>query len=72
MENQKNENKTPQNNPDTAGRNANDDFNNEQVDDYGVDKDSADAEKELEEREAIKSGRGSQSGDRNRNDDFEQ
>ena len=72
MEKKKNENKNPQTNPGKAGRNANDDFNDEQVDDYGIDKNSADAEEELEEREAIKGGRGSQSGDRNRNDDFEE
>lgn len=52
------------------GRNANDDFNEGKVDDYGIDESKPDAEEKLEERDEIKGGTGSQSGKRNRNDDF--
>ena len=52
------------------GRNANDDFNEGEVDDYGIDESKPDAEEKLEERDAIKGGTGAQGGDRNRNDDF--
>lgn len=52
------------------GRNANDDFNEGKVDDYGIDEPQPDAEEELEERDEVKGGAGAQSDDRNRNDDF--
>ena len=52
------------------GRNANDDFNEGKVDDYGIEESKPDADEKLEERDAIKGGEGSQSGNRNRNDDF--
>lgn len=52
------------------GRNANDNFNEGEVDDYGIDESKPDAEEELEERDEVKGGAGPQSGDRNRNDDF--
>lgn len=52
------------------GRNANDDFNEGKVDDYGIDESQSNADEKLEERDEIKGGEGSQSGDRNRNDDF--
>lgn len=52
------------------GRNANDNFNEGEVDDYGIDESQPDADEKLEERDEIKGGEGSQSGDRNRNDDF--
>ncbi|MPR34979.1 hypothetical protein [Salmonirosea aquatica] len=53
-----------------TGRNSNDDFNEGEVDDYGIDKSQPDADDELEERDILKGGAGTQSGDRNRNDDF--
>ncbi len=52
------------------GRNANDDFNEGEVDDYGIDESKPSADEKLEERDEIKGGAGAQSGERNRNDDF--
>lgn len=67
MDNQTN---TPDSDSTTQGRNANDNFNEEKVDDYGVDKNDSNAEEELEERSEIKGGTGSRGEGRNRNDDF--
>lgn len=60
------------NDPTAAGRNANDNFNDEQVDDYGIDYSKPDAEEELETRITNKGGRGANSGDRNPNDNFDE
>jgi hypothetical protein len=49
--------------PTSAGRNANDNFNEDQVDDYGIDYSKPDAEEQLEERITDKGGRGANSGD---------
>jgi len=53
-----------------SGRNSNDNFNEGEVDDAGIDKTQPDANEQLEERDAVKGGTGTQSGERNRNDDF--
>lgn len=47
------------------GRNANDNFQEGQVDDYG-----ADTAEEVQERDEIKGGAGQHGKERNRNDDF--
>jgi len=39
-----------------ATRNSNDNFNDEQVDDYGIDKSAPDADEQLRRRNAVKSG----------------
>lgn len=52
------------------GRNANDDFNEGEVDDYGIDERQPDADEKLDKRDEVKGGAGPQSGERNRNDDF--
>jgi hypothetical protein len=53
-----------------SGRNANDNFNEGEVDDYGIDKSDPSAQKELEERDAIKGGTGQRGAIRNANDNF--
>lgn len=60
------------NDPTSGGRNATDNFNDEQVDDYGIDYTKPGAEEELEARITNKGGRGSNSGDRNPNDEFDE
>ncbi len=75
MNNQPNQDKNPDSDAimhqvADEGRNANDDFNEGEVDDYGIDESKPDAEEKLEERDEVKGGAGAQSGDRNRNDDF--
>ena len=57
--------------PTSGGRNATDNFNDEKVDDYGIDYSKPGAEEELEHRMSVKGGRGPQSGKRNSNDNFE-
>ena len=52
------------------GRNSNDNFNEAEVDDYGIDESQPNADEKLEERDKVKGGAGAQSGERNRNDDF--
>ncbi|WP_439558719.1 hypothetical protein [Dyadobacter sp.] len=59
------------NDPTSGGRNATDNFNEDQVDDYGIDYSKPGAEEELEERITVKGGRGANSGDRNPNDEFD-
>ncbi len=58
--------------PKSAGRNANDDFNEEPVDDYGVDMSQPGADEELQKRADIKSGVGPAAGERNSNDNFDE
>lgn len=53
------------------GRNANDNFNDEETDDYGIEKDSADGAADQIERDQIKGGSGQHGTERNRNDDFD-
>jgi len=60
------------NDPTSGGRNATDNFNDEQVDDYGIDYTKPGAEEELEARITDKGGRGSNSGERNPNDEFDE
>jgi len=73
MENE--DNKTEQNQEEhtstAKGRNATDNFNDDSVDDYGIDYSKPGAEEELEARQSIKGGRGASGFERNRNDDFE-
>ena len=52
------------------GRNATDNFNDDEVDDYGIDYSKPGAEEELQERVEIKGGTGAHGKERNRNDDF--
>ncbi len=52
------------------GRNSNDDFNDDAVDDYGVDKTQPDAAEEIQKRSDIKSGTGTQGAEQNSNDNF--
>ena len=52
-----------------SGRNANDNFQEDTEDDYGID--GSDADQQLEERDAIKGGKGQHGAIRNRNDDFD-
>lgn len=67
--------KTQQNEEDhtstAKGRNSTDNFNDDSVDDYGIDYSKPGAEEELEARQSIKGGRGANGFERNRNDDFE-
>ena len=53
-------------------RNANDNFNDDQIDDYGIDYSKPGAEEELQERVEIKGGTGSHGKERNRNYDFKE
>jgi len=55
----------------TQGRNSNDDFNDDKVDDYGIDYSKPGAEQDLEDRITVKGGRGPKGGKRNANDNFE-
>lgn len=57
-------------NPETADRNSNDDFNEEPVDDYGVDMSKPGAAEEIQKRDDIKGGTGSRGEGRNANDNF--
>ncbi|KAA6439054.1 hypothetical protein FEM33_12265 [Dyadobacter flavalbus] len=72
---QNDDNKTQQNEEETTptaqGRNAVDNFNDDSVDDYGIDYSKPGAEEELEARQSIKGGRGIRGVERNRNDDYE-
>lgn len=63
--------KTLKSDPTSGGRNSTDNFNDDAVDDYGIDYSKPDAEEELEYRQSVKGGRGPETGKRNRNDDFE-
>jgi hypothetical protein len=54
-----------------SGRNANDNFQQDTEDDFGIDKSAPDADQELEERDEIKGGKGHKGTTRNRNDDFD-
>ena len=54
------------------GRNANDNFNNSDVDDYGVERGTEEGAEELRERQQIKGGTGQHGTERNRNDDFKE
>jgi len=56
--------------PTGGGRNSNDNFNDDSVDDYGIDYSKPGAEEDLEYRITVKGGRGPKGGDRNPNDDF--
>lgn len=56
--------------PTGGGRNSNDNFNDDAVDDYGIDYSKPGAEEDLEYRITVKGGRGPKGGDRNPNDDF--
>lgn len=57
--------------PTSAGRNATDNFNDEKVDDYGIDYSKPGAEEDLEYRISAKGGRGPKGGKRNPNDNFD-
>lgn len=50
-----------------SGRNANDNFQEGEVDDYG-----AETSEEIQDRDEIKGGAGQQGKERNRNDDFKE
>ncbi|CAG5067428.1 hypothetical protein DYBT9623_00149 [Dyadobacter sp. CECT 9623] len=55
-----------------SGRNANDNFQQEPENEYGMDESAPDADAEREERDMIKGGKGQRGVIRNRNDDFDQ
>ncbi|WP_157488026.1 hypothetical protein [Dyadobacter crusticola] len=59
------------NDPTSGGRNGTDNFNDDEVDDYGIDYSAPDAEEQLEARITNKGGRGPNSGDRNPNDEYD-
>lgn len=54
------------------GRNANDNFNGTDVDDYGLERGTEEGAEELRERQQIKGGTGQHGTRRNRNDDFKE
>jgi hypothetical protein len=64
--------KVMKNDPTSSGRNATDNFNDDQIDDYGIDYSKPDAEEQLETRITNKGGRGANTGDRNPNDEFDE
>ena len=57
--------------PTSGGRNSNDNFNDDKVDDYGIDYSKPGAEEDLEYRISVKGGRGPKGGKRNPNDNFD-
>ena len=66
-----NKNKLEKPDPTDGGRNSNDDFNTDKVDDYGIDYSKPGAEEDLQYRITVKGGRGPKGGARNPNDDFD-
>jgi hypothetical protein len=74
MENQDNEQENKDFKPGSTsqGRNSTDNFNDDQVDDYGIDYSKPGAEEELEYRQTVKGGRGPKGGARNPNDNFDE
>ena len=74
MENQDNskEKEVKEKDPTSGGRNSTDNFNDDQVDDYGIDYSKPGAEEDLEYRQTVKGGRGPKGGARNANDNFDE
>jgi hypothetical protein len=70
MKDQEKEKEEVKKSPAAKGRNATDNFNEDQTDDYGIDYSKPGAEEELQAREEIKGGTGQRGKDRNPNDNF--